>query len=64
MSGPGPTPSTPPSVYLTGIGTLVEGGAVATFIGALNVNPGVGAAVAAAGGVLIGLGAWMHTIGH
>jgi len=51
-------------VYLTGIGTLVEGGAVATFIGALNVNPGVGAAVAAAGGVLIGLGAWMHTIGH
>jgi hypothetical protein len=60
-----PTPSTTlPSTYLVGVGTLVEGGAVVSFLGALGLSAQVSAAIVAFGGVLVGLGAWLHSVGH
>ena len=58
------TSTTAPSTYILGVGTLVEGSAVATFLAAVGLSPTVVASIAAFGGVLIGLGGWLHSIGH
>ena len=61
-----PTPATPtlPSTYVLEAGTLIEGGATVTFLTDAGLSAHTVAAVVAFGAVLLGLGAWLHSIGH
>ena len=55
---------TAPSTYIIGVGTLVESGATVTFLADTGLSAHAQAAIVAFGAVLLGLGAWLHSIGH
>jgi hypothetical protein len=63
MSANIPGAATPPSTYLTGIGGLLEGVDVGSFLTSIGDGKAQ-LAVAAFGGLLIAVGAWLHQIGH
>lgn len=64
MSANLPTAPTPPSTWITGVGTLIAGGTVATFLVDSSISAHTVAAVTALGLVIIAVGSWLHQIGH
>jgi len=59
-----PSSPTPPSTWVTGVGTLIAGSSVATFALDIGLSERASAALTALGLVLVGFGAWLHQIGH